>query len=109
MRWTRAGWTAKVNLVASEAHGHLLHAPGEKRVTKSEAALRHLDGAAPGSGDRVRLGHYGAIYFLRISKSLRPTTLIKGPCDNDDDSRTSRTVGHGEAWQPQGCQASGCQ
>jgi len=30
MRWTRAGWTAKVNLVASEAHGHPLHAPGEK-------------------------------------------------------------------------------
>jgi hypothetical protein len=37
------------------------------------------------------------------------TTLIKGPCDDDDDRTTSRTVGHGEAWQPQGCQASGCQ
>src|ERR1035437_264364 len=100
MHWTRAGWTAKVNLCTPQER---------KRVTKSEAALRHLDGAAPGSGDRVRLGHYGAIYFLRISKSLRPTTLINGPCDNDDDSRTSRTDGHGEAWQPQGCQASGCQ
>lgn len=29
MRWTRTGWTPKVNLLASEAHGHPLHAPGE--------------------------------------------------------------------------------
>ena len=30
MRWTRAGSIAKVNLLAAEAHGPSLHAPGEK-------------------------------------------------------------------------------
>jgi hypothetical protein len=30
MRWTRVGSTAKVNLLAAEAHGPPLHAPGEK-------------------------------------------------------------------------------
>ncbi|MBZ5655646.1 MAG: outer membrane beta-barrel protein [Acidobacteriia bacterium] len=30
MRWTRANSTAKVNLLAAEAHGPPLHAPGEK-------------------------------------------------------------------------------
>jgi hypothetical protein len=29
MRWTRACWPAKVNVLASEAHGYPLHAPGE--------------------------------------------------------------------------------
>jgi hypothetical protein len=29
MHWTRAYWTAKVNLLASDAHGHPLHAPWE--------------------------------------------------------------------------------
>src|ERR1035438_1801735 len=29
MRWTRPCWTAKVNVLASETHGHPLHAPGE--------------------------------------------------------------------------------
>jgi len=29
MRWTSACWAAKVNVLASEAHSHPLHAPGE--------------------------------------------------------------------------------